>query len=300
MRWVKWKDHQGVRHIGKHRYNPPQPWGPWTKIMGVIARCEGNHETVVSYDATGVTWGFMQWTFTSGRLQKLLQSFKSIEVDEDMNLFDKVFRVEGSNRQVFSQFGFTIENGNFVETGISKVLNPRNKLQKKRIDDICMGRAVYPNLKNQKKFAKDLAQIFIDAGEDPDIAAAQVEFAKGEFRRSLKAIRGPLGHVKTFDNLLEHTWSTPIPGIFFNLWQNNPRASYRLFIKAYNFANGMYPKGHPLYAEVYLREVWNRLNSSKFGNWSFAKSENKSPRIRRIKKAIKEFYGIDLKIKRSL
>ena len=62
MSWVKWKHYQGVKLVGKNSYNPPQPWGPWTKIMGVVAKCEGNHDTVISYDGTGLTWGFMQWT----------------------------------------------------------------------------------------------------------------------------------------------------------------------------------------------------------------------------------------------
>lgn len=291
MQWVKWKDKQGVRAKGKERYHPPLPWGPWTKIIGVIARCEGKHDTVVSFDGTGVTFGFMQWTMTSGRLQKLLQFLKSIQVDgESINLFDKFFRKKGG-RQVFADFGFIIVNGNFVEKSTKKVLNPGKKADRQRIDDICMGRVKHKSFKDQKAHAISLARIFLAAGKDDEIAFAQLEFAKNELKRAMRAKRKPLGSVGTIASLLEDTWDTPIPAIFFNLWQNSPRGAYRLFLKAYKTA------GHKT-SDEYLKEVWRLLSRSKFANWSYAKEKNKSPRIKRIKKAVSEFYKIDLPLVR--
>ena len=289
MKWVKWKDRYGVRSHGRTRYNPSEPWGPWTRIIGVVARCEGNHDTVVSYDGTGVTWGFMQWTFTSGRLQRLLQFLKSIEVvGTNKSLFDKFFRHKGG-KQVFKKFGFIIVNGNMVDVEKNKILNPAK--DKKRIDDICMGRVKHESSEDQKTHAVELARIFLHAGRDEEIAFAQIEFAKNELKRALRVKRKALGGISTIDNLLEGTWETPLPAIFFNLWQNSPKYAYKLFVNSYNMTNH-------LGIDVYFDEVWRRLNMSKFGNWSYAKPGNNSPRIKRIRKAVLEFYNIDLEIKR--
>ena len=49
------------------------------------------------------------------------------------------------------------------------------------------------------------------------------------------------------------------------------------------------------YGNSFFDAAWKRTCKSKFGNWGFGRFENKSPRVIRIKKAIKEFYDIDLK-----
>jgi len=292
MTWVKWKDKQGVRLMGNNTFNPPQPWGPWTRIMGVVARCEGNHDTTISYDGTGITWGFMQWTFTSGRLQKLLQYFHSVDYMDfeakkyDLDLFSKYFIKDG--KQIFEKYGFKIIDGKFYDLYSNCVLDPSLMKDKRRIDDICMGRVEYKSFKDQQKHATNLADEFFEIGKEPEIAFAQIEYAKGEFKRSLDIVRSPLGSYKTFSNLLEGTWDTYIPAIFFNLWQNSPAAAYKLFISAKSASKDV---------ESFKRIVWNKLRNSKFANWSYAKSENKSPRIVRISKAIKEFYDIDLPVK---
>jgi len=292
VQWVKWKNHQGAKHRGSLKYDPPQPWDMWDKIMGVIARCEGNHDTVVSYDATGITWGFMQWTFTSGRLQKLLESFKSIpyyDLDTPSEvhhtLFDEVCELE-EDVQIFERCGFCIQGGKFVELATGKKLDPRNKSQKKRIDDVCMGRTQYKTLKDQKFHALKLAKIFVDLAHQFAVPEAQIQFAIQEFKRELQFKRSPLGG-KSIAWLLDGTWDTPAPALFFNLWQNNPGAAYRLFKTV---------KNSGVTEERYFGLAWKKACRSKFGNWGYGKPENKSPRVVRIKKAMKEFYGIDLKL----
>jgi hypothetical protein len=255
--------------------------------MGVVARCEGNHDTVISYDGTGVTWGFMQWTFTSGRLQKLLEYLKSVqegdfEVNEfGPNLYDKYFAGK------LEPFGFYIKNGKFVRVN-GGVLDPRTKSDKRKLDNICMGRVQYDKVSKQKWHATALAKIFSEAGKAPEIAYAQIDYAKGEIKRSLQYTRKPLGKYKTLANLLEGTWDTFVPAVFFNLWQNSPAGAYKLFIKA---------KDSSKTPEDLQEIVWDRLKRSRFANWSYAKSGNKSPRIRRIAKAVKEFYGISLPVR---
>jgi len=301
MKWTKWHDYQGARHMGSNRYTPPKPWGPWTKIMGVVARCEGNHDTCVSYDNTGMTWGYLQWTFTSGRLQKLLQSMKSLfdydfdsdfEGVEQLTLFEEHF-IKGQT-QVFEKFGFRIESGYFceiLEDGSNKRLIPNLKKNRQRISDICMGRVKYKKFAKQKQHAMDLAEIFATAGQDEDAAFAQIEFAKNEFKRCLPITRRPLKEHETIANLLDGTWDTPIPALFFNLWQNSPAGTYRLFLNEYRLTGRKDP-------DTFFEGLWSRLNRNKYANWSYAKPENKVPRIRRIKKAMGEFYGLDLPVSR--
>jgi hypothetical protein len=247
--------------------------------MGVVARSEGNHDTFVSYDGTAATWAFLQWTFTSGRLQSLLQSFKAI-ADGKSNLYDKYFAVS------FEPYGFKIENGKFVELSSKKILQPETSAGKRAIDDICMGRHL-PKLADQKNWAMGLARVFVDAGQNLDIANAQIEFAKGEFKRALQVHRDPLGKYETLDKLLEGSWDSYVSALFFNLWQNSPAAAYKLFIRA---------KDNSKTLAEFEQNAWQYLNNSKFANWSYANPENKSPRIARIQPAIKEFYGIDLKV----
>ena len=134
--WVKYLDMGGPRWRGKVDYEIPQPWGPWSKILGVVADSEGEPDTTVMYDETGVTWGTFQWTFKSGRLQRLLQFFKSVERVEDgketgLSLFDALFeQIDG--KQIFTRYGFTIEKGCFMYHGVRK-LNPRIKSDVKEL-----------------------------------------------------------------------------------------------------------------------------------------------------------------------
>ncbi len=295
MDWVTWKTHQGVRSMGTNKFKPVPPHDMWTKILGVISTCEGNHDTVVSYDGTGVTWGFMQWTFTSGRLTQLLQYFKAVPSTkvaagsaEAYTLFDELF-VDCEGKQVFENFGFKIKEGKFVETAKGKVLNPSIDREKGLIDDICMGRVQGGTFKQQKTFALNLAQVFSDAGKSASAAAAQIEFAKLELQRSLPIKRAPLGPVQTLANVLDKTWETYIPAVFFNIWQNSPAQAYKLILAARAEAKGN--------IEQYAELVWRKLKNSKFANWSYAKPENTSPRIRRIAMGLKEYYGVSLPTK---
>jgi len=302
VQWVKWKDGGGPRVRGSVEYDSPTPYGIWTKILGVVARCEGNHDTVVMYDETGVTWGFMQWTFTSGRLQKLLQSFKAISLcrfdldaddyDDPMHtLWDEVC-INQDGSQVFAEYGFIVQNGRFVDItqpGKRVPLNPAVQSQKKRIADICMGRVQYQRIADQKRHAMGLAELFSNMAQGADVAIAQIAYAKQEFKQQMTYKRKPLDGswlaVPTIGCLLQDAWDTPLAALFFNLWQNNPGAAYKLFLQA--------GKGikNP---DEFFSSAWFRANRSKFGNWGWGKTSNKQPRVIRIKDAMKEFYGIDL------
>ncbi len=308
--WVKYKDKGGPRVRGTMVYDPPQPWDSWMKIMGVVARCEGKHDTVVMYDETGVTWGFMQWTFTSGRLQKLLESFKSIpyydygdnlDKDSHTTLFDQVC-CDPDGDQIFRSYGFLIKHGKFWDIMGGRFLRPNKPAQKQRIRDICMGRTTHPgNLKKQKRFALSLANLFASIGQDFGVAEAQIHFAESEFKRQLEYSRKPLDG-KSIKWLLDTCgpvnalYSSMLAALFFNLWQNSPAGAYRLFKNAKKVAGED--------AETYFNNAWHRVCFSKYADWGFrskqylASNGKNPPRVPRIKKAFKEFYGVDLKLEK--
>jgi hypothetical protein len=286
--WVKYKDGGGPRFKGTTPYRlAASPVSEWDKILGVVARCEGCYDTVVMYDGTGVTAGFVQWTFTSGRLQKFFQSLKGVAVydftaaNSDTNLFDSVC-CDANGRQLFEPYGFYIKEGSFIEAATKKVLTYS---QKNRINDVCMGRTLYKMLKEQRRHALGLCDTVVKICQDFAVGDAQVAFAKQEFKQHLTIKRAPLGKFGTIANLLDGTWGTPLPAVFFNLWINNPGASFTIAQKAYDKD-----------PEKFFNNLWGLLRKSKFGNWGFGKPENKSPRCVRIQKAIKEFYGISLSL----
>jgi hypothetical protein len=283
-KWVKWRSGGGPRVRGDVGFAPPAPRGPWTKVLGVVARCEGKHDTVVMYDGTGVTAGFLQWTFTSGRLQRLLESFKALpssDGDPGASLFDEACRVGGDPAapQLFEAFGFRIEGGRFVAAADGRALDPSSPAHKKRIVDLCLGAGSGAPVKAALKLADVVAAI----GSIPAVGAAQIAFAKGEFSRELDRARRPLSG-RTIRALLgaddEAAWEVPLVALFFNLWQNNPGAAYKLFLKA---------EGEGGAAELFER-AWKLTNRSRFGRWGWP-NDPKSPRCLRIAEAVEELFG---------
>lgn len=325
-KWVRFRGMGGPRYLGEregnkylHVYNPAKPWGVWTQILGVVARSEGRHDTVVMYDETGVTAGAFQWTFKSGRLQKLLEFFKSIshydfDNDRDETLFDLHCKDE-DGRQVFEPFGFRIQTGKFVNLASGRPLNPNIKNQQKAIVDICMGRRAIDGYGSARKFALALCEVFVKLGQQPDIQAAMVEYAKLEFKKSLDVKRKPLNSVGgTIRNLLpEAVWGSPIPAIFFNLNQNSPGGSFTLFKGAMKQAanKGLVyfdrQAGYEMADDATLADrnelldiIWRRLCRTKYADWGFGSKQyiesggKNPPRIKNIRPAIEEFYGIKL------
>ena len=283
-RWIKWKTGGGPRVRGGVAFAPPAPWDPWTKVLGVIARCEGHHDTVVMYDGTGVTAGFLQWTFTSGRLQRLLESFKAIPSSDghpQVSLFDEACRAGGDPAapQLFEAFGFRIEGGRFVAARDGRALDPSLPAQKKRIVDLCLGAGSGAPMKT----ALALADLFAALGSRPAVATAQIQFAKGELARELAYARRPLSG-RTIRALLGAddgaAWEAPLVALFMNLWQNNPGAAYKLFLKAAG-------DGGP---DAMFDRAWKLTNRSRFGRWGWP-NEPKSPRCLRIAEAVEEFFG---------
>lgn len=319
--WVKYRGMGGPRFRGtrENTYDPAPPFGIWSQILGVVARCEGKHDTVVMYDETGVTAGAFQWTFKSGRLQKLLEFFKSVPIYDfteghDRTLFDEVC-MDG-DKQIFERFNFRITGGKFVDANSGRPLRASNKKQQKVIVDICMGRRSLESPAKQRQFALALCNLFVDLFQNPEVQAASIEYAKHEFKRSLDYVRPPLKSVGgTIRCLLpDEVWGTPIPAIFFNLFQNAPAGAFRLFKNAMKTAEkkglvkltkdgyvGVDVSNDPeIWANMLLEIIWLRLNATAYADWGFRSKQYLSsggknpPRIKRIRPAIQEFYGINL------
>jgi len=322
-RWVRYRDMGGPRYLGKkengkflHVYNPAKPWGVWSQVLGVIARCEGRHDTVVMYDETGVTAGAFQWTFKSGRLQRLLQFFKSVphinfESDLETSLFEDFFMTDDGG-QVFESFGFRIEGGKFVRVESGKAMHPGVPHQQKTIVDTCMGRRSLLGYNDERKFALSLCTLFATLFQEPLVQAAMVEYAKIELKQALDVRRKPLKSVGgTINHLIpSETWGSPIPAIFFNLNHNSPAGSYLLYKRAMEEAAKkgvvlMTNDGYELAGDGYVDEttedlleiIWRRLCKSRYADWGFkskqylASKGKNPPRILNIGSAIKEFYG---------
>jgi len=318
--WVKYLDMGGPRWRGKVKYEIPKPWGPWSKILGVVADSEGEPDTTVMYDETGVTWGTFQWTFKSGRLQRLLEFFKSVERVENgeeigMSLFEAMFE-QVDKQQLFRRYGFSIHGGKFMYRGV-RALNPRIKKERDLMVDTCMGRGLYSSVKDQKYHARSLCREFAEVGQDPQVWDVQTTYAKHEFRSELDIQRSPLKSAGgTIRSIVPNSMlDSPFAAIFFNLYQNLPGGAFSLFKKVWKDA---YKKGLAAYVEGSIPGIsgyfpveekhesdildilWKKLNQSSTADWGFKskqylKSGGKNPpRIKRIKPAIKKYYGIDL------
>ena len=311
VQWVKYKDYAGAKAIGNTKYAPSEPFGPWTKIMGVVARSEGNHDTFISYDETGVTWGFLQWTMKSGRLQRLLESMKSIpyydfeneipatDESQEFTLFDHIC-CNGNGKQIFQKYDFSIQGGSFVSFKHGP-LNPSKPKERKLIVDTCMGRTTYPSSKTkQKEFAISLAKEFCNMGKKFGVAEAQIDFAKSEFKRNMTYTRKNMPKYGSIGNMLDGTWDTPLPALFFNLWQNGPTMAQKIFDK------NVIAKDKNLEPNFVFDKMWKKICLSRYANWGwnsklYLNGQVSKPRVVRIHKAIKEFYGFDLPLhKRGL
>jgi hypothetical protein len=276
--WSSYKNYSGPLYKGSISYNPTKPLTEWQKILGVIADCEGKFDTVCMHDGTGVTAGFMQWTFTSGRLQKLLDSLR-YRVYPDLWPSNKGFLtiydvclVDNNNNCLLKPYGFTLIEDRLVELS-GKVLDPVK--DKDRIIELCVGQG--------KELAESLLDRMVQITQTKGVVDAQIAFAEKELKEALRAKRTILGEHKTLEKVLDGSWNTPAPALFFNLYQNNPKAAMKLFVAAADQKDGSL-----------FDRAWKLLEQSIFGNWSYSspdyKKYKRTPRIERIKKAIDKYY----------
>lgn len=282
--WSSYGKYKGPLYKGSLPYAPPEPHTQWQKILGVIADCEGKHDTVVMHDGTGVTAGFMQWTFTSGRLQNFLEHLKTIIYPGKfpgfhgyMSIYDVACK-DHYNYTFFNEFGFDIIKGDFIDLSDGKAIKVNDEAGKEKVRSICLGKT--------KKHAENLCFRMIEIMRTLGVDKAQISFAEKELKEALPLKRAVLGKHSTIDNLLAGSWDSAAPALFFNLYQNNPKASFNLFMKARESEKELF------------EAAWELLEQSTFGNWSYnskdCKNGKRTPRIARIKVALNKYYDLEL------
>jgi hypothetical protein len=280
--WSSYKNYKGPLYKGSISYNPAKPLTEWQKILGVIADCEGKFDTICMHDGTGVTAGFMQWTFISGRLQKLLEYFKTITYPglfpgsrKYMSVYDVACK-DPYGYTFFHEFGFDIIKGEFIDLIDDQVVDPSTPSGREKINSICLGKT--------KNHAEKLLLRMVEIMQTDGVEKAQLMFAEEELKKALVAKRAVLGKHKTLEKLLEGSWETPAPALFFNLYQNNPKAAMTLFMSAAEEDGTLFDR------------AWKLLGQSAFGNWSYVspdyKKYKRTPRIARIQKAIEKYYEV--------
>ena len=283
--WSSYGKYKGPLYKGSLPYAPPEPHTQWQKILGVIADCEGKIDTVCMHDGTGVTAGFMQWTFASGRLQRFLEHLKTIiypGMFPGFRGYKSIYDIackDPYSYTFFHEFGFDIINGEFIDLTDGKAVDLNTTAGKEKVNSICLGKT--------KSHAEKLLLRMIEIMQTDGVAKAQISFAEKELKELLPLKRSILGKFSTIDNLLIGSWDSPAPALFFNLFQNNPKASYSLFMRAKEVKD-----------KELFEAAWELLEQSKFGNWSYNsvdyKKYKRKPRIERIKTSLNEHYDLKL------
>lgn len=316
VEWVKFGNSEGPRFKGSNGFVPMMTPDAWDRILGVISGCEGNYDTVVMYDGTGVTFGFMQWTFTSGRLQKFLEYLKSRPSEEvgSVSLFDSLLLDKSTGSQLFERFGFRIEGAEFrakSKDGSFKTLSP--DVDKETIRDICLGKKDIDGNEVDSATAKekacDLCRVFALLGFNYLIQAEQRSYAMAELNREMGAKRPPLfkygGTIKSM--VPYELFATPVYAIYLSLFQNSPGLSFKFIagvmrkcldakLVSYSENRGyrFNLSGDPDVYKV-LDILWMELCNTDIANWGYgSKKSNRSPRVDRIRASVKKYYGMEL------
>ena len=165
------------------------------KVMGSIASAEGGFASVEGADAGVLTWGQGQWTVTAGELQKVLAFIKERRRD----LFDRYW----------GQGELDVEGKNFVHDG--KRWGPSKK---------SMMELFRPNLETITAWAN----LFGQAGMDPQVQRLQREYLRGEVHETLGKKLG--GHTP------ESVLDTRGQAYFYSMDKNLPSVARSSFLAA--------------------------------------------------------------------
>lgn len=226
----------------------------------------GSYNTVVMYDGTAVTYGLFQWTFTSGRLHKLL----AVTAGE-MGL---------------AKYNALIGNQLCALTGLElDASNEELYLDKKRVTDFFKLRDVctppggkVPRAGKNWELARKIALLFSKLGEDPIAQSAQMSFFKEELRGEAGFRRPQLGGMKIAEYLPPRGWDAPVvkeehiriaaQALFWSSWQNAPRQAEKclsIALRGFDL---------PLSSPAGLDRLARKIGFSPFGRWGVTKARN--------------------------
>jgi hypothetical protein len=165
------------------------------KIMGSIASAEGGFASTEGSDAGVLTWGQGQWTVTAGELQKVLAFIK----DRRRDLFDRYW----------GRADLDVQGSDFVHDG--KRWGPAKRT---------MMELFRPNVETITAWAN----LFGQAGMDPQIQRLQREYLRGEVHEVLAKPVG--GHTP------ESVLDTRGQAYYYSMDKNLPSAARTLFLQA--------------------------------------------------------------------
>jgi hypothetical protein len=185
----------GMNVDGKEKVTQHSSASATDKIMGSIASAEGGFASVEGADAGVLTWGQGQWTVTAGELQDVLGFIKERRRD----LFDRYWGVAGLD----------VDGKNFVHEG--KKWGPAKK---------SMMALFRPDLPTITRWA----EIFGQAGMDPQIQRLQREYLRGEVQDVLGKQMG--GHSP------ESVLDTRGQAYYYSMEKNLPGAARANFLAA--------------------------------------------------------------------
>lgn len=283
--WAKYGSWSGPQVKGTFPYTPPANPSGFDIIVAAVARPEGGAwDTVVMYDGTAVTYGLLQWTFTSGRLHKLLA--KTGEALRPVNP-SKYWLLFGQDLERLT--GLAVD---FSDRSLMK--NRARKIQDFfELRDICTppgGRC--PRTGPYWEQAKAIALLFSKLGEDSTAQRAQLEFFREELEHE-KNLKRPKLHGETIADYLyppgytddeEGPYLKAARALFWSAWQNAPRAAEAVLFRC---------KGCLFMTEAGLNKLARLIAGSTYGNWGVAKARanGRTSRYEKVAREINKVMG---------
>jgi hypothetical protein len=269
VKWAQMKDsaYSGPQVFGACPYVlPPNPTG-FDVIVAAVAKPEGgDYDTVVMYDGTAVTYGLLQWTFTSGRLHKLLAA---TEYAMGSAAYNKLMGLPLSDLTGLSVLGGDLLHGDKKVTDYFSLRG------------VCTppGGAV-PKVGKNWELAKKIALLFSKLGENPTAQKVQLSFFTDELVREVQLKRPKLGGARIADYLPPAAWAQPPTGysvsqpvsiaaqaLFWGMWQNAPRKAEEYLDKA---ARGVFM---PLRTQAHLERLAKQYAYTNYARWGVEKAK---------------------------
>ncbi|NMC34597.1 MAG: hypothetical protein GYA36_19415 [Veillonellaceae bacterium] len=297
VKWAQMKDskYSGPMVRGICTYSIPDNPTGFDVIVAATARPEGGaYDTVVMYDGTAVTYGLLQWTFTSGRLHKLLLATARAMGESQYcvrfgwDLFNLAGLAVGSNSG-------SVQTDLNDETLYYKFKKVANFF---KLRDVCTppGGAVPRTGKNWEK-AKAIALLFSKLGEIGIAQKAQIDFFREELKHEIN-LKRPKMEGRTIASYLypmgweegdpvHFPWMIALRALFFGVWQNSPRkAEEYLHLVFRDFKS-------PLNSQEAVDKLAKKIAYSNYARWGVEKAKQaERPYTSRYQKVAEEINKV--------
>ena len=251
---VRWAKMAGSRYSGPYARGtcsyalPPDPTG-FDVIVAAVARPEGgNYDTVVMYDGTAVTYGLLQWTFTSGRLHKLLAA-TALALGETSSTW------ESFSQELYRLTTLKIDpsRGKLYLGGQPRMREVTNYFS---LRDVCTPpEGACPKTGPNWEKAKAIALLFSKLGENSISQKAQIDFFREELKQAINVKRPQMANKTIASFLYPNGWEDDGPestfagpnelsrsrcltaarALFWGMWQNSPAKAQSFLGKTAGF-----------------------------------------------------------------